>query len=130
MKTIIELILIIITFNYGIAVLSHVIEKEFSVNYTFKFMKAKHFTKKIRKNSQYWFVMRSRGMFGDFEDYWNGQYYIIILARTAKRYMKRTHAIQDLSNWDGSPDQTNEMFAKLKVMPVAKPYQRFITYWK
>ncbi len=93
-------------------------------------MKAKYFTKLRRKVSTY-LVVRSYGMFGDFP---REPCYTEVIAKSAQnaaeRYMKRTHCIEDLTNWDHSAEKSNEMFAKLKVMPKNQPYERFITYWR
>jgi len=103
-------------------------------------MKAKKITK-LRKELKTYLVLRSFGMFGDFNygTRISGKpvpldHYKEVMARTPKeaayRYMKRTHALEDFNRWDRKPDETNAMFAKLQILPKDKPYDRFITYWK
>ena len=87
---------------------------------------------------QTFLVLRSFGMFGDFTNYKRDlvslDAHTEVMARNAqeaaKRYMKRTHALEDLSRWDGNPQTSSSIFAKLRIVPKDKPYQRFVTYWR
>jgi hypothetical protein len=94
-------------------------------------MKAKHI-KRIREMMQTFLIKRSYGMFGDFT--YDLECYDKIMARNpreaTKRYCKRNHYIKDLNRYDEVPDESNEMFAKFRVLPINTPYDRFVTYWR
>lgn len=99
-------------------------------------MKAKLISK-IKSQMRDYLVLKTHGMFGDFQDY-NGKDYPLsffeeIKARNPKeaafRYFKRIHKLNDFSRYDQTPEETNETFGKVKVLPKDKPFERFITYW-
>lgn len=99
-------------------------------------MKAKHI-RKIRKSTAYFLVLKSDGMFGDFKNY-NGHEkdltsYKEVLARSpkhaAERFMKRISAIKELTHWDGTAHETQEIFAKVKVIPKDMPFKRLVKYF-
>lgn len=100
-------------------------------------MKAKQI-KKIREQVQTFLIIRSDGMFGDFCDIRGKLYpledYDEVIARnpreSVKRYCKRKHWTKDLNRWDEIPDESNLRFAKFRVLPKNKPYDRNVTYWR
>jgi hypothetical protein len=94
--------------------------------------------KKIRNKMQTFIIIRSFGMFGDFSDYNGADYELTygneVMGRTAKeaaeRYMKRKGTTEDFSRTDNRAEVSNKMFAKLRIVPKEKPYNRFVTYWR
>ena len=101
------------------------------------FCRKKTFSER-RSEAKEFLVLRSHGMFGNFTNYWNDSVsiseYTKVIARTPKeaayRFFRRTNTIMDISRWDGEPTETNEMFAKLKIVsPTYLNFKKF-TYWK
>jgi len=96
-------------------------------------MKAKKL-KKLRKKVHYFYVLKSDGLFGDFVLYNSEEkpieYFTIVLARDAyeavKRYAKRKHCLDE---FQFGPEECSKTFAKYKVLPVEKPFNRYTTYW-
>jgi len=98
-------------------------------------MKAKHF-KKLRTKSQYYLVLETSGLFGNFKgmcSYSDAPLsdYTTVLARSSfeacNRLAKRNHSKK--RSYSDNLYECKKIFAIFKVYPLNKPYERFVKYY-
>ena len=95
-------------------------------------MKAKYF-KKSRSKVQYYYVSETIHLFGYWNSYLNnsggGLSKVEVLAtnphQAVLRYLKRTNQKDFYEH-----NETSAEWAKFRVIPKDKPYDRFITYYR
>lgn len=95
-------------------------------SYALNYFNAK---RNLKKKMQVFLVKESAGLFGDFTTWRNTSSDREVMSRNAEealhRYLKRTHKFDNSFYVESS-----EEWGKYRVIPKAKPYERFIKYYR